>query len=494
MKRQPDQTEALVYLYGCAAPIAGLDHAAAESARCRELWNALVSIERAAERAEWAAAAQDDPSIAAALAEVERLHALAHEATTQTAARALRVKREQARRAAYPALNTWRRKNHAALSEIEQRRRAAVESARKQSGLYWSNYLRVIADYEAARRSVRQFGRRLQEQRDRSDGCLAVQIQRTRSGLGAAPAELWSPGLHDIAIGERSSPRRGKARHVVEMRVGVGGERVRVPLILHRPLPEDMRVKWARLVWRERAGRVRYSLALTLTRPLRMVAPVGRGTARVTLGYEPSAGGLRVCAGDESLELSPEWMRGMDHVEHLHAQIDRSHKEAAARWRDDGHAPQRTADELADAVLARLRAAQTAPGYARAWRRLYATWRAQMDGLRARLIGQRREVYRQWARTIAMRYARIEVEQPLLAVMAQHARDTPEGSLRQRAALHTLVMEIRHQGRKHGAAVEIASAPVPEDLDPSKIRHISRAQRAKLTSARASAEPAVLDQ
>lgn len=49
MKRQREGTEALVYVYGCGAPISGWQHAEAEAERIGILWDRLVGIERAHE-------------------------------------------------------------------------------------------------------------------------------------------------------------------------------------------------------------------------------------------------------------------------------------------------------------------------------------------------------------------------------------------------------------------------------------------------------------
>lgn len=474
MKRQPPSTESLVYAYGCGEPTAGLQHAEVEQERCGALWDRLVGIERDCDQEIIAAAAADVPAIAAAHCEQQAalrdMRAAGDDAAARKAARGRLIAAE---RALWPLLADWRRANKPTLQELEQRRRSRVAAARRASPAWWPNYNAVIQRYDTARIETRRRGRRLRE-RDlsRDDGCLTLQIQRTRSGLGAAPHELQDGTVRALQIGAVPAGAydpavfRGERDRLcqvtLEMRVDTAGHMLRLPVWMHRPLPADARIKAAQLVWhREAGGPRRWGLRLTISRPRQEVEHDAPGVAAVVrIGAAMAGSHLRVAAcettGGAAPPIAPcgldaHWLAMMDRVAVLQG-IER-----------DDDAPR------VDRIRARM----------------------ERPGLLARLLRRRREIYRLWARAVAQAHGSIRVETPALSELAYTGRGSDANALRHRACAHQLVAELQHQARKAGARVEIvvaapdASAPVP--------RRVRRRRNNELPTA-ARAEPAALAQ
>lgn len=499
MKRQAEDMEALVYAHGCGQPISGFGHALAEVERQRELWDQLVDIERDCERKTLEAAAADVSEIAVLLGDIDRLSERQKDRTLdRVTVREIVHERRGLYTQLWPLLGTWRKEHKDVLTRIEHERRARVKAARQATDCWWPNYNRVLDDYERSRRVVWQFGRRLRKADLAADnGCLTVQIQRTRTGLGAAPAELFDgtcsmlslgrvdPRAHDLATfrGERDR----LARSVIEMRVDCDGNLIRLPFHYHRPLPEGARVKRAQLVWRRQAGKLRYLLALTVSRPATVVMPSGDREIDVVVDWRVQDDGALLVAQSllENLTLSAEWMRRMDRVEHLHGVLDRWYAQRPAIAHTGGAAV------LAEIIAARLKGLPKNDP-ARFWYGLWKRWRDERENLRDKLLHQRREIYRLYAKRILSGCRVVRITSPILAAVAQTERENPMNSLRFRACTHSLVAEIEHQARKQGVVVKRASAPVSAGLDPKKIRHVSKRQRAEMESARNNAPPAAL--
>jgi len=253
-------TDARVYRYTCFAPLNGWEAAAAERRRQTAFWNTLVEIEDEHVRQVNEAAVRAVPELAATR---ERLAALTHEIEEVLRARSehhrraegtvptpeldarlreLRAADRQARLEYKQLMTRWRRENKATLNALERDRQARVKAARQATSAYWGNYNRVLADFEAARKMARKSGRRLQahDPDDLSRGVLTVQIQRTRSGVGAAPEELFkgTTKLHIVPVAEHERKcrltrgQRAKAtRTRVTMRVDAEHNDITLPVV-----------------------------------------------------------------------------------------------------------------------------------------------------------------------------------------------------------------------------------------------------------------------
>lgn len=441
MKRSSDTSTSLVYAYGCGEPLDGLEAAMKEDARVRALWDRLVGIDREYERRILAAACADDERLAAIVAELEHRRAMPRVLDDDWPAE--RKLRRDLDAQTWRLLATWRRAHQDAMREHETWRREQVVIARRESDCYWCNYNAVIQRYETARREVRSRGRALRpHDQTRDDGCLTVQIQRTCSGLGAAPAELHDGSVSSLHIAPVPAAahdpatfrgeRRRLCRTTVRMRVDAAGNTVTLPVWLHRPLPADARIKLAQLTWRSQCGgRRTWRVCLTVSRPRAEIwHPRAHALGLVRIDIAEHGTGLRVatihgCSTRENVVLDAHWLAMMDRVDHLASVIG---------------------DEAAG-DHARIRARLERPGL---WRRL---------------LLRRREMYRLIARDVARECGSIVIETPALSEAAWLDRGKEAGKLRHLACAHELIAELRHQAAKHDAQVEVhvaaASAPVP---------------------------------
>lgn len=461
---------ALVYSYGCGKPLSGWEYVAREAARMRALWDKLVDIEREYEREIETSAAADIQELAATLDEINLLsEEISRRKATGEDAASLRKTLRAARRRTWSLLARWRAEHKPQMREIEQRRRERVRLARIEATvassdrLHWGNSNAVIARYEAARKVCRQTGRRLRpSDPERDEGAITVQITRTKTGLGAAPRELQDGTYADLQIGmvppscyDRAVPRgtrRRLARTRVSMRADAARNHVVLPVFMHRPLPDDARVKQAQLVWRREGWRVEYRLCLTLSMPKRAHKPVGTG--EVTVRIEPTQvlrysdahpdyprESIRVAVASDGTEitLDEDWVREMRRVHHLPRAIN-------------------------------------APGVPDKLRR---HWDMQLPGLRARLIRARREQYRIAARDIAARYGRIVIETPRLAAVAMATCGTVANTVRHMACAHSLIAELRHQAQKRGCEVAVVVASAPTMRDARRLKRLRKAHAAR---------------
>jgi len=278
---EKETKQSLVYAYGCGSPHDD-PHVRAEVARMHDFWDALVDIDREADRREIDIAADQAAETAVARARYMTCQqALDVLITERRAARAAARKkiptpeldqriteafaaRNEARAALYAAMKVWRKEKPETVKELYAQRRAAMKAARQSSGLYWANYNRVIDSYQRGRKQALKKGRRMRYiDRSRHDGVLTVQIQRTSTGLGAAPGELHGK-VPALVIGEvRFDPnaprgeRRQQARTRVTLRVDAAGHEVTVAMWMHRPLPFGSRVKSAQMSWRREGERIK---------------------------------------------------------------------------------------------------------------------------------------------------------------------------------------------------------------------------------------------
>lgn len=496
----------LVYAYGCDRPVAGSDALHAEHARCVEFWNALVAVDDRARAAELAAAEADDPAIAAASAGIMERVAARAALAADAAGEAKRLSGEIATLAAERRrlMAVWRKANRPKLKEIDRQRLDAVKAARQATPCWWGNYLRILRSYDTGRQVMRRTGGRLrpQDPADTSSGLMALDIQRTPSGLGAAPAELFDGTVAALQIGSASMP--GRRSRMMEMRVDRDGNLVRLPVCLHRPLPDGSRIKRAELKWSSRAGRTRWRLCLTVSLPAApQAAPLSReallSPARLAIDWrhDPDAPGpiARLTIGDDVREwsLADGWWRRAaamaQQAEEFHATL----RDGAMLW-ESHHvfgphlAGLRAGTRTVPTHLLALQAHWSAmPEDIRDWYREARRLWAALAGLESRLLGWRREQYRLIAREIVRAAPVILLPEDDLASVAMQERRSADNGRRHLLAPHTLRLEVIHQARKAGCRA-LASAAEEQTADDEKstvwarrkTRNQERSQTAKI--------------
>ena len=506
-----------MYAYGAGSPHAD-PHVQAEVTRMRDFWDGLVDIDREADRREVETAAAQSPETASARDRLTAAQAaldapiVARRAQRAAARRKLDTPeldrqvaeafaaRNTARSALWDAMRVWRKRHPDTVKALRQARRDAVKQARQCSGLYWCNYNRVIDSYERGRKLALKKGRRMRySDRGRTDGVLTVQIQRTTSGLGAAPHELHGAVrscVIDPVVHDPNAPRadrRRQARTRVAMRVDAAGHTISVPLWMHRALPFGSRAKSVQLSWRKDGAAIKAKLCVTVSSPAKTIAHGSPKAVGIDVGWRLQAdGGLRIATLYDSdgrtafVTLPRIWMSAMDQVERLHGYIDDGLlevaqaiadngdgdlddgiAEAVSRWRPGLGARHVDATRLHDAIGA-LRDTLPIPAYLLHWRSRYRHLLLWRDNRRATLVRRRREIYRLAARDIAAAYSVVVAEELDLASMARTKRrddgSDPElfaaaRAQRVRADLTTFRAELLHQADKHGAEIVLAKGP-----------------------------------
>ncbi len=162
----------------------------------------------------------------------------------------------------------------APLLQADIERKAAVKHARQESGLWWGNYNAVCGAYERARARALQTGATLRFRAFDGTGRFRNQIVggmsvddlfagRHSAGLRRAPVERCP---HASVRAER---RRRSRTTLTATVYTVARERRNLtwPMIMHRPIPADARIKEI-IVTRKREGvRFRWSAIFVCTRP-----------------------------------------------------------------------------------------------------------------------------------------------------------------------------------------------------------------------------------
>lgn len=491
----------LVYAYGCEAPTEGLEYALAERERQTQLWDQLVEIDLAHDAFILETAMRESVDVAAMVNEIALLdrdidELVSKRRSIRQAARS-RVPTPDidadlnflfaARRDAYKernaAMSAWRKANADRCKELEAQRYARIPKC-KDSPLYWANYNSVMDRYKIGRKVARKKGRRLRpHDPSREDGVLTVQIQRTRSGLGAAPSELMDGAVSPLQIGhvdprawDNATPRghrRRLCRTVMEMRIDRDGHMIRVPMWMDRALP-DCRVKSAQLVWRREGSRVRWQLCLTITGEPTPASVQRAHSCGIDVGWRKDDDGLLVATLHDSrgrterLYLPRRWMVLQDRVDSAARRLKVSASLAAA-WARRFANDENLARAFKSGNYRQMHAAVMTSRVSRLiqWRRLHKRLLDVMDGTRAKQLRRRREIYRLWTHQIASRYGLIRYEQIDLARLAKVKRsETAEPEMpqkvrsqRQRAAIHSLLTELVHQAGKQGVLTEAIAGP-----------------------------------
>lgn len=458
----------LVYAYGCGQPTAGREHAQAEYERCATMWDELVAVDRWFDDTVAAQARDDVREIATLEQDMEIARGCARATDDEDVQREYWGKFRDAKRARLKLLIEWQRAHKPRMISLNELRFERVKKVRQDSGLWWCNYNRVVRSYQVGRTVAHKRGARLRAfDPERDDGVLEVQIIRTRTGLGAAPSELHGkvaplhvepidPSVYTAKIsrGERSR----LTRSILSMRVDLDDNRISLPVYWHRPIPEGARVKVAQLTWRRVGSEVRWRLLLTLDIPTQPIEPPAyRRRGEVSFCWEQTEGGglgvaqvsaLGVVDQERNLVLLPSWVQRMQRVRDLQREIDKR----LERARLELGVPENMGIRQLFEHLRMSAHRQTAEVLE--WRRETKRLWEERAHLWDKLLRQRREYYRIWARVIVREYPHLVLHEQDLERLARTERNTPENARRHLAAVHYLRQELLHQARKIGATIE----------------------------------------
>lgn len=335
-----------------------------------------------------------------------------------------------------------------------------------------------------------------QFRRWRPDGSLAVQTQE-----GLPVQDVYDDRRFQIdrvpqPVPTRSGKPRTRGKPLPRIRLRIGSEGrdpvwAEWPIVMHRPLPTEGRIKWVRVCRRRVGTHDRWSLHVTVELPADWRREsCGAGVVAIDLGWRQRPGGLRVAfAGDEAnnadeLIVAPEVTSGFERARTLRKTRDKSFDEAVAllsAWLKANEHPEWLRDETAH--LAQWRATSRLAKLTRQWRnrrfegdaeiyRSLERWRKQDRHLyewethaRRKAGARRKDLYRRWAAKLARTYSVLVLEDFDLSKMAQRPGPDDEqthraGPARQRvyASPHELRDCLVDAFRSRGGTVVSESA------------------------------------
>jgi transposase len=444
-----------------------------------QFWNALIEIERG-HRDAYLAATADNPAVAALEARVRE------EVDVRAALVAERRARRKAARGRVPskdlndritrtsqeiaslcaglrqARRDARERVMDKMSEIHERRRAAVKRARQQfaqSGLWWGNYNAVAQSHEVGRKLAIKRGGQLRIRRHDGSGRFTNQIRKGSDPVltGMSVDDLFSGAMSQVSVGplpdnafthpsrsERSRLQRTKLTATVFMR---HGERRSVtwPMLMHRPIPDDCRIKIVTVKRRRLGDRWHWKATFVCTRACQLTLPEGGRVVAVDLGWRKLPDGIRVATVLRNDEATPSFVvldqatiDAFAHVDELRSRRDKMRDEITplVRSLDWSGAPAAIAalgeGIKCSTVLGPNRLARLAivwrdfPTYQHkafeqleTWRRFEKKLWLEEVNLREKLRGRRRDYYRRAAKVIVAGARKVVIDR---AGMAQAAR------------------------------------------------------------------------
>lgn len=472
----------LVYAYGCHAPLAGEDDARQEMRRSAVLWDRLVEIDRDIARQELTQARADDIGLDQLCEQIDRLSELLIQNPDDKTTRFERRKGFAQRR---ERLNLWRKTHRQAVRALDQARIARVVAARQADqddpdGLYWGTRNRLLRSYDTGRQVARRKGRLLRPHEEgRDEAVLAVQLQRTPTGLGAAPGEVIGGKFSTLHITVPDPYGYCK----VSMRVDRAGHELELPLLLHRPLPQRCRVKAAEIVLRHYQGRDRWRLCLSLdVSECGLFAPMRHAVTAARVDFDwADRGELEVMRiGPKLWRLPLDWVQRLDRIERRCSQLDALLNQSREAWGQDERMGPILAISMWDELLSTLAQRRDELTHAqRQWGADALRLRRQISGERAHALGFRGQLYTAWAREVVSTYPSLQLDDRDLSVIATRERGEPDNAQRHRAAVHLLRMEIQHQARKAGTPIVDASGQVLNAPDQAKSNSWARRKAGK---------------
>lgn len=315
----PTEKEVIVHQYGLLDPLDWSEDCATELERMHALKGKLVEIEREY-RISFDRLLERDPHLRDARQTLDaHIRALSEcdlamtgevesreltpkagqEHSGSTPGRRLRVLKTEVAQAYRSARKHFRDD----LNNLEIQRRDQVKIARQQSGLWWGNYNSVIKSFEQGRR-VSVLNRGLMRVKpfdgtgrftNQIQGGISVENlisgQNIQVKVAPLPADAWSHASRN----ERRRLQRTQFTATIFVRDGTR-RMVTWPMIMHRPLPENVRIKEVVVSRARLDDRWLWSVVFVCTRP-RVIKP-GSATAGTVIAIDPgwrrTKTGLRV--------------------------------------------------------------------------------------------------------------------------------------------------------------------------------------------------------
>lgn len=484
-----DSIPSIVYSYGARRPVEQLAMVREQMHRAHRYRNALVALEHERRarvdaalaelcpdlRVTQTAIAVEESTLEGLRATLSRIRAGARKRTpvenqqkAEFAAMKARLKELRARRKALraelfgqhpPASDPhreWTTPPDVRWTErqdtIETWYRGEQHRLRAESGLTWGTYLHVETSLSGCRSGAPPRFARWD-----GSGHLAIQIQggATWDDLTSGTDTRLRLVRAERAPGATPGSRRDGTRYACWWRIASHEDRTpywtQIPVVLHREVPGDARVKWAHLLREVVGTQERWDLQLVISREAGWAKPdcAKSGACGLDIGWRMTGEGLRVAVwvGDDGkagdLVLPQWWLDGWTSTETLRGRRDGEFGAALARLADwlgtTTIAPEwlRTAcdrtwtDERGQARATHIRQWREQEKLLRVWRE----WRGQRfagdeveyslltrwalhemhlhdyeDSLREQLQAQRLDLYRRFVARLRRRYRTVAIE------------------------------------------------------------------------------------
>lgn len=447
-----ESTTVLIRKYGLLDPIDWGSDCEGQLLLQNTLWNRLVGIERETQTrcrkilsadADYAQLITELRALDIEIADHWRRrrspdHAIAA-GETVAQIRALILRRRQLTQRERELRAALRPQFASALLQVDIERKAAVKRARQESGLWWGNYNAVCAAYERARVRALRSGATLRFRAFDGTGRFRNQI------VGGMSVEDLFAGSHSqvcaahLADDAHTHPVRAERRRLSRTTLTatvytVSRERRSLtwPMIMHRPIPEDARIKEI-VVTRKREGtRFRWAAIFICTRVTSVSSPKPMPRiAQVALACHQDDDGVRVATVSdteghvEHVRLPDAVVKRAAYIETLRARADARLSDMRARiasWLATADFPveldalaRLAAQAWSPAPLSQLALAwRQHPGFRSDWQGELESWRrvekrehTEMENLHRKMLGLRRQHYQCEAKRLAERYGSI---------------------------------------------------------------------------------------
>ncbi|MES4792079.1 MAG: hypothetical protein C4321_03020 [Chloroflexota bacterium] len=227
------------------------------------------------------------------------------------------------------------------IAEIYQKAKDLKRNLRKEfsreKGLYWGTYLVVEA---ATRQASKKKNPRFRPYN--GEGHLAIQFQN-----GLSPDSLFKK--NDLIYLEKAhaSPKTKKALREYRLHFCVSRNKKEImkavlPLVYHREIPENGRVKWAHLIRRKVGAKYIYYVCFSveldvasgiIEEIVKNLSGVKRGVAAVDIGWKLTENGLRAAylvddkGYKEELIIPKRYLERIEFADSLHSIRDRRFEE-----------------------------------------------------------------------------------------------------------------------------------------------------------------------
>ncbi|MCJ2072154.1 transposase [Methylobacterium sp. J-030] len=289
---QGTKTEIVIRKYGLLAPVEWTEDCESEMRLMDDFWNKLIDVHEKYTSRYLVVIEKDAGFLAAKIEYDNLLSRQAPSAAVATSKRQLAIAQKDA--TSRMAIE---------LRALETARREEVKIARQNSGLWWGNYNAIVRSSERARSAALRGGNTMRRRSSSDNGRITNTIQG-----GADVESLYDGSLSQVMVrrpsgrawsAESRGERRREQRTVLTATVFVrDGERrvVTWPMIMHRPIPPECRLKEVIITRRQVGGRWRWAASFMCTRPAKPLAPVPANSKRlgVDIGWRRIPAGLRV--------------------------------------------------------------------------------------------------------------------------------------------------------------------------------------------------------